>query len=142
MFKQILLPIDLEETELTERAVEIAKDYIERYDSKVTALSVIPDFSMPVVATYFPKDTLKKAHDEICDELTRFIAQRFPDPSKVHCTVGEGSPHKIIVGYAREHEMDLIIMPSRGHDISKVFLGSSTAHVAQRAPCSVLVVRP
>ena len=142
MFKEILLPIDLEETELTSRAIAIAQDLAERYGARITVVTVIPDFSMPVVASYFPKDTIERARKEICIEVEKLIRERFADPSKVRCDVGEGSPHKFIVAYARDKHIDLIVMSSRGHDIGKVFLGSSTTRVVERAHCSVLVVRP
>jgi len=142
MFNNILLPIDLEETELTERAITIAQDIAERYGSTITVVTVIPDFSMPVVASYFPADAIEKARAEICVEVKKLVEKRFRNPSEIKCDVGEGSPHRFIVEYARDKKMDLIVMPSRGHEISKIFLGSSTAHVVNRAPCSVLVVRP
>ncbi|MCG6966035.1 MAG: universal stress protein [Chromatiaceae bacterium] len=142
MFKQILLPIDLEENELTERAIMVAQDIAERYESNITVVTVIPDFSMPVVASYFPADAVERARRDACTEIEKLIKARFRDPEAVRCDVGEGSPHKFIVDYAHDKKIDLIVMPSRGRDISKIFLGSSTTHVVQRAPCSVLVIRP
>lgn len=142
MFKEILLPIDLEETKLTARAIDIAQDMAERYQSTITVVTVIPDFSMPLVASYFPEDAVERARKEACDEIEKLIRANFRNPTAVRCDVGEGSPHRFIVDYARDKHMDLIVMPSRGRDISKIFLGSSTNHVVQNAPCSVLVVRP
>lgn len=141
MFQEILLPIDLEETELTARAITVAQDIAERYRGRITVVTVIPDFSIPLVASYFPADAIEKARADVCGELQRMVQARFHDPASVHCDVGEGSPHRFIVDYARQKNTDLIIMPSRGRDITKVLLGSSTQHVVERAPCSVLVVR-
>ena len=45
-------------------------------------------------------------------------------------------------GHAKKEKVDLIILPATGKDVSKVFLGSSSTHVVERSPCSVLVVRP
>ena len=44
--------------------------------------------------------------------------------------------------YAARHGIDLIIVPSRAKDIGKIFLGSSATQIAERAPCSVMIVRP
>ena len=142
MFKEILLPIDLEETDLTLRAIAIAQDLADRYGAHITVVTVIPDFNMPVVASYFPKDAIERARKEVCVEMEKLVKARFADPDNVHCDVGEGSPHKFIVTYARDKQIDLIVMPGRRRDISKVFLGSSTTHVVERAHCSVLVIRP
>ena len=142
MFKEILLPIDLEETELTGRAIEVAEDLAERYGAKVTALTAIPDFNMSMVASYFPDDAIENAHKEIRAELRKFVDARFQHPAKVQCVVGEGSPHKVIVKYVKKNSIDLIVMPARMRDISKIFLGSNSSNVVNHAPCSVLVVRP
>jgi len=142
MFKAILVPIDLEETELSARAIAVAEDLADHYDAKVTALTAIPDFNSSMVASYFPDDAIKKAHDEICADLKKFIDEHFRNPAKIHCVVGEGSARKVIVKYVIKNEIDLIVIPARKRDIGKVILGSNSAYVVDRAPCSVMVVRP
>jgi nucleotide-binding universal stress UspA family protein len=142
MFKKILIPVDLQETALSIRATTVAQDLAVCYQSKITVLTVIPDFGMPLVANFFPEDAMKQAEREVHAELKRFIAAHFKDPAAIRAEVDGGSPHKIIVAHARREKADLIVLPARGKDISKVFLGSSSTHVVERAPCSVLVVRP
>lgn len=142
MIKQILVPLDMQETRLAERAIAIAQDIAERYAAEITVITVIPDFGMPLVASYFPDDALERAQREVRAELQRFVEGHFRDPAGIRAEVRQGKPHKAVVRYARENATDLIVMPARATDISKVFLGSSTIHVVERAPCSVLVVRP
>ena len=142
MYVKILVPVDLQETKLTERAIQVAQDIAEHYSSSITVMTVIPDFGMPVVASYFPADAMKKAQKEVATELKRFVQSRFRNPADVHYKVAKGSPHKVIVDYARKHDTDLIVLPARAKDIGKLFLGSSSTHVAEQAPCSVLIVRP
>ncbi len=142
MFKEILLPVDLQETELSERAAACARDLAKRYDSNITVLTVIPDYGLPLVASYFPEGALQQAKEDVEEELKKFVTARFDPSASVKSTVGQGSPHKVIVSYIEKHGIDLVIMPSRANDLSKLFLGSSTSHVVDRAKCSVLVVRP
>lgn len=142
MFKEILLPIDLEETELTAQAIAVAQDIADHYGSRITVLTVMPDFGMPLVANYFPDDMMDKARQEIRSELEKLVEARFRDPSAVSIEVGQGSPHREIVNYAEEHGTDVIVMPSRAQDIGKVLLGSCATHVVEHAPCTVLIVRP
>jgi nucleotide-binding universal stress UspA family protein len=142
MYMSILVPVDLQETALTERAIQVARDIADHYSAAITVLTVIPDFGMPMVANFFPADAMTKARKEVEAELERYVAARFKDASKVRSRVVDGSPHKEIVEYAETHDTDLIVLPARAKDISKVFLGSSSTHVAERAPCSVLIVRP
>ena len=142
MFEKILLPVDLQATSLSARAVSIATDIAAHHGSEITVITVFPDFGMPLVASYFPADAMKKAEKQVCDELKRYIAANFEQPDKIKSHVTSGSPHKSVVKYAKEHATDLLILPARAKDISKVFLGSCSTHVVERAPCTVMVVRP
>jgi len=143
MYKKILVPLDLQETALSARATRVAQDIASCYGSRISVLTVIPDFGMPLVANYFPKDAMDQAEQEVHEELKRFVDAHFDKPEKIRAEVdGGGSPHKIIVRHARKEKIDLIVMPATGKDVSKVFLGSSSTHVVERSPCSVLIVRP
>jgi nucleotide-binding universal stress UspA family protein len=142
MYKKILVPLDLQETALSVRATTVAQDIANCYQSSISVLTVIPDFGMPLVANFFPEDALKQAENEVHAELKRFIAAHFKDPSAIRAEIDSGSPHKVIVQHAQKEKFDLIILPATGKDVSKVFMGSSSTHVVERSPCSVLVVRP
>jgi nucleotide-binding universal stress UspA family protein len=141
MFKEILVPIDMEETELSGRAIAVAEDLSDRYGARITALTVIPDFNSSMVASYFPEDAIKKAHEEIFAELRKFVDKHFRQPEQVHCAVKEGSARKTIIRYVKEKEIDMVVMPARKTDISKMILGSNSGYVVEHAHCSVLVVR-
>jgi nucleotide-binding universal stress UspA family protein len=142
MYKKILVPLDLQETALSIRATTVAQDIANCYQSSISVLTVIPDFGMPLVANFFPEDAMQEAENEVHAELKRFIKAHFKDPSAIRAEVDGGSPHKVIVRHAQKEGIDLIILPATGKDVSKVFLGSSSTHVVERSPCSVLVVRP
>ena len=143
MYKEILVPIDVEQTELAERAVAVAEDLGKLYGANITALAAIPDFDAnPMVASYFPDDAGKKAHAEMCAELDRLVQTHFKDPKKVKCEVREGSARKVIVSYVEDHKIDLVVLPARKTDLSKILLGSNSSYVVHHAPCSVLVIRP
>ncbi len=54
----------------------------------------------------------------------------------------EGHPAAAIVGYAEEHDMDLILIGDKGHSkLKKVLLGSVSSAVVQEADCHVMVVK-
>ena len=64
-------------------------------------------------------------------------------PKTVPAVMTSGSPAFAIIDYAREHEIDLIIMGTHGRGTLGHFLmGSVAEHVVRTAPCPVLVVRP
>ncbi len=52
-----------------------------------------------------------------------------------------GDPARAIVNYARQHQVDLIVIGARASSALRRHLGSVSASVAAQAPCSVTVVR-
>lgn len=53
-----------------------------------------------------------------------------------------GNPKSSIVQFAKEKDIDLIVMGSTGKGvIERVLIGSTTSYVVNHAPCNVLVVK-
>lgn len=53
------------------------------------------------------------------------------------------APSQAVVAYAKEHEVDLIVMSRKQKSTLTRWLGGSTSDaVLRNAPCSVLIVRP
>lgn len=56
--------------------------------------------------------------------------------------VRTGEPANVLIDYAVENNIDLIVMGSRGlTDLETLFVGSVTHHVLQRTCCPVLIIR-
>ena len=82
-------------------------------------------------ATATPAETLFDAADELASEHGRTL-----DTALV-----EGRPAEAIVAFAEEHDVDAIVMGSRGRSgVSRVLLGSVAGTVVQDAPVPVTVV--
>jgi len=61
----------------------------------------------------------------------------------VHCEVLFGNEAEMLLHYAQEENVDLIVLGSLGESGIKDFLlGSVARRVASHAPCSVMIVRP
>ena len=55
----------------------------------------------------------------------------------------EGTPFLEIIRYAREHEIDLIVMGTHGRSgLGHVLIGSVAERVVRKSPCPVLTIRP
>lgn len=142
MFKKILVPIDLTEPALADKAMEIAVEQAQQHHADLHVMTVLPGFGMPIVASYFPADAMAKAKKQTEKELQDHAAAKVPRGISVTCTVGEGSPYEQIVKQAKNIEADLIVL--RSHDqrpLAEILLGSCAQKVVEHAPCSVLVVR-
>ena len=141
MFNKILMPIDLQETHLAVKAVKIAIDEARKHGAEIYVMTVMPGFGMPMVASFFPDNAMKKAMKEIGAELKRYLAANFPKDITVHPVITEGNPAERILAQAKTIGADLIIIPSHAQSLGQVFLGSCAAKVVEHATCSVMVIK-
>ncbi|MDA0148589.1 universal stress protein [Vibrio sp. LaRot3] len=143
MYKQILVPVDLNDKGFSDRAVELAVWHAKTSNAEIQLLNVLPGIHMSMVASYFPKDAAQKMKKDVENQLKTFAKQHIPDDviHKVH--IAEGKPYKTILRYADKLGIDLIIMPSHKRSkIDKAVLGSVASKVVQSSPINVLVVKP
>jgi universal stress protein A len=62
--------------------------------------------------------------------------------SNIRFAVEYGAPAEVIIGYAKRHKIDLIVLGSHGaNNISRLLVGSTTETVMRQAPCQVLVLK-
>jgi nucleotide-binding universal stress UspA family protein len=53
-----------------------------------------------------------------------------------------GSPATVIVQFAKDHDMDYIVMPTHGRTgLNRLLMGSVTEEVVRKAPCPVITVK-
>lgn len=82
------------------------------------------------------------APDVACQFAMRNWAQPLKlAPSRLVFHVLPGDPARAIVDYARQHQVDLIVIGAHASSALRRHLGSVSAAVAAQAPCSVTVVR-
>lgn len=141
MFKKILLPIDLEHTEVADKAIQLALEEAERSDAKLYVMTVAPGFGMPLVASFFDDNTVKKAIKEIARHLDNFVKQNIPQKFHAKSIVTEGNPPEQILKQAKVHDIDLIVITSHDSEMEQMLLGSCSAKVVRHSECSVLVVK-
>jgi nucleotide-binding universal stress UspA family protein len=136
----ILVPVDFSAASLP--AYEFGLDLAEQYNARVHLLHVVenattPDFEkFPLVRD--AQDLIAKVKKELVA-----LAQKGGHPVvPVFPEVRIGSPWHEIVQAAREHRIDLIVIPTHGNTGIKHFvLGSVAERVVRAAPCPVLTVR-
>ena len=142
MFRNILVPVDLQEPTLANRAMDIAVQQARQGSAHLYVLTVLPGFGSPLVATFFPADSMKKARAEAEKRLEEYVAAHVPEGVRVTVSVSEGSPYERIMEEAETIGVDLIVMPSHTRKLmDRVLLGSCASRVVEHARCSVLVIR-
>ncbi|WP_070963177.1 universal stress protein [Vibrio sonorensis] len=143
MYKQILVPVDLNEKGFSHKAVELAVWHAKHSNAEVHLLNVLPGIHMSMVATYFPKDAANKMKQDVASQLKQFANEHISEDVVYKVHVAEGKPYATILDFADKLGADLIIMPSHKRSkIDKVVLGSVASKVVQNSPVNVMVVKP
>ncbi|MCG8608972.1 MAG: universal stress protein [Pseudomonadales bacterium] len=144
MFKQIVIPVDLDELAFADKAMSVALRQAEEFNAKLHIISVVPGYGMPMVGSFFPKDAMGKAFKTLKKRLQDYAGETAKSGVKVSSALLEGSkPYKVILKEAKKVGADLIVIPSHNYRrVDKILLGSCTSRVVERAKMSVMVIKP
>lgn len=143
MYKQILVPVDLNDKGFSDKAVELAVWHAKHSKAEVHLLNVLPGIHMSMVASYFPKDAVQNMKSDVEEQLREFAVNHIDEDVVYKVHVGEGKAYSTILDYAEKLGADLIVMPSHKRSkIDKVVLGSVASKVVENSPINVLVVKP
>lgn len=141
MYKHILLPVDLEDAASSAQALEIAVAQAKALGATLHVLTVVPDFGMSVVGSFFPDDFAEKALAETAKSLDAYVGANVPDGVTVQQIVARGRIYDEIIKAADSTKADLIVMSAQRPGVSDYLLGPNAARVARHANQSVLIVR-
>ena len=140
MFKSILVPIDLADTELAKPAIATAATLSKTYNAKVRLLNVLP-MTPVMLAEYVPPDFDVQQRGS-AEEALAIIAKESGLPAdKVSTVVRQGGIYHEVLEEAKVFGCDVIVMSSHRPAMKTYFLGSNAGHMVRYAKCSVLVVR-
>ncbi len=146
-YRNILYCTDYSED--AEVALVYAVDLAQRYGAALHILHVLGSLHryMPTETTEgVPPGEVVEATPELLaraeEELRRRYADRLEGVKDVHFTVAVGTPFVEILRYAREHEVDLIVLGAVGSsEMEPTHYGSTVDQVSRRAHCHVMAVR-
>lgn len=139
MFKSILVPIDLADTDLARPAIATAAT-LAQSGGTVRILNVLP-MTPVMLAEYVPADFDAQQRQTSEEALAIVARESGIDPPRISWVVRQGGIYHEILEEAAEMNADLIVMTSHRPAMRTYFLGSNAGHVVRYAKCSVLVVR-
>ena len=140
MFKSILVPIDLADTDLAKPAIATAAALSQTWSGSVRLLNVMP-MTPVMLAEYVPADFDVQQRETSEEALGNRSARiRYRAGAHLHA-VRQGGIYHEILEEAAAINADLIVMTSHRPAMRTYFLGSNAGHVVRYAKCSVLVVR-
>jgi len=140
---RVLLPTDF--SKFAEPAADYAREFVERFNAELHLMHVL---ETRITTTQFVMGlTIPERAEESEQVATARLKKVFDDQwSRQHSIVystAHGAPYLQIIQYARENNIDLIVMGTHGRTgLPHVFMGSVAERVVQHARCPVLTVRP
>jgi nucleotide-binding universal stress UspA family protein len=143
MYKCILVPVDLADTDLAKPAIQAAVMLANMANSTVRVINVLP-LTPVMLAEYVPPDFETQQRNASEEAIAIIAKETGLEPPRVSSTVRQGGIHQEILEEANAINADLIVMSSHRPSkpgIRTYFLGSNAGHVVRYAKCSVLVVR-
>jgi nucleotide-binding universal stress UspA family protein len=140
MFKRILVPVDLADTDLAKSAIETAVSLSHASGGSIRLLNVLP--TTPVMlAEYVPADFDAQQRQTAEEALAIIAKESGTDAAHITTVVRQGGTYHEVLEEAKTYHADLIVMSSHRPAMRTYFLGSNAGHVVRYAKCSVLVVR-
>src|SRR5450631_4019132 len=140
MFKRILVPVDLADTDLAKSAIETAVSLSRASGGSVRLLNVLP-MTPVMLAEYVPADFDAQQRQTAEEALAIIARESGIDAPRISSVVRQGGIYHEILEEAGAIKADLIVMTSHRPAMRTYFLGSNAGHVVRYAKCSVLVVR-
>ena len=145
MYKKILVAVD--GSEPSEHALNHAVEHSVKWNAELIIVSVVPPISKLVYMGPAPmyidqyKKAARESHQRVLTKSSMKIKNDHP-VIKVETRLEEGRPADIIVEIAKDEDVDLIVMGSRGlGGISGWVLGSTSRHVVETCTKPVLIVK-
>jgi nucleotide-binding universal stress UspA family protein len=136
----ILVPTDFSETSLV--AVTYGSALARAFGARLTLMHVVPDgFGEEIIAAA-TLGMFQIAERSAGVRLQTLLTPQDRRELRAEYVVTTGHPEEEIVGHARTHGTDLIILATRGRSaMAHILEGSVTEKLLRTAPCPVLIVR-
>jgi nucleotide-binding universal stress UspA family protein len=141
---RILVPTDF--SKFSTHALTYAAAFAEKFGAELYLLHVVQNFAMmvPDSVNVMPPigPPIAELTVAVMAALDKTVRDTHLEKLTVHREVREGAAFYEIIQFAKEKDVDLIVMGTHGHSgLVHVLLGSVTEKVVRKSPCPVLTVR-
>ena len=148
MLNKILLATDGSAN--SRKALAFSVEMASRYDAQLYVLHVVPKMEIPLeVIEYLSAEEIDDSPASFyLEKIGQKIIQQSESECKltgcdnVHTVVLRGDPADTIIEFAKDKQMDIIVLGSRGfRGIKGKLLGSVSRKVSHAAECSCIIVK-
>lgn len=143
---RILVPTDF--SDFSKPALAYGCAMAARFDAELHLLHVVPDPAMLVPeAAAFSVESMEAQSDllrvESMKTLNTLPADGWSNGKPVVRETRIGAAFMEIIDYAREQDIDLIVIGTHGRSgLMHVLMGSVAERIVRKSPCPVLTVKP
>lgn len=140
MFKKILVPIDVEYPRTSKAVYDNAADIAKLSGAEIRLVSVMPGFSMPIVASFVTEEMKNEAQKEFKKALKTFTDENCG--KNVTARVLVGKHHDVILKMSEKWGADLIVVyHNHRRKVNEAFSQACAQKIVKNAECSVLRLR-
>ncbi|MBV1903609.1 MAG: universal stress protein [Marinosulfonomonas sp.] len=143
MSTSILCAVDISQPEINNRVLETAAKLAALDGARLDVITVVPDYGMSIVGSYFQQSHHDEAVKEAGKTLNSLVETVLGEEvnKNVRHVVATGSAYEQILNTAKKAKTDLIVVGSHKPELADYLLGPNAARVVRHSTCSVYVVR-
>ena len=143
--KQVLVATDFSEP--SDAACAYGRELAERFGATLHLLHVVQNFPPGAFGTEGYSVIGPELQAQMEDDARRRLGELvtgtdYTGPAARLAVITESSPALAIIGYAKAHGIDMIVMGTHGRGtLAHLIMGSVAERVVRLAPCPVLTVK-
>jgi len=139
----VLCAVDISNPHRDDHVLRMAARLAALDDAQLDVITVVPDYGMSVVGSYFDKDHHPRIEEEARQRLNDLVTDVLGAEAneKVRHVVVTGNAYEEILRVAQADGAGLVVIGAHKPDLRDFLLGPNAARVVRHADCSVMVVR-
>lgn len=139
----VLAAIDLVHPETHGSILKWARLIASQDNAPLAVVTVVPDFGMSIVGSFFDADAEKAALKKAAADLHEAVKSALGSDGHagIQHVVRHGTTYQEILDTATDLDAALIVMGAHKPDFRDYLLGPNAARVARHSPRSVFIVR-
>lgn len=143
MIKSVLCAIDVSNPGEDKTVLEAASRLAGLDNAQLDVITVVPDFGMSMVGSFFDEGHHDKMIDEAKEQLNAQVTDALGADinDKVRHIVVFGKTYQEVLKAAEEAQSSVIVVGAHKPDLAEYLLGPNAARIVRHAKTSVYVVR-
>lgn len=141
--RPVLCAVDISNSDRDHDVLKMAQRLAGLDNAQLDVITVVPDFGMSVVGSFFEEHHHEKAVEEAKHRLNELVESVLGADTNegVRHVVATGNAYEEILNAAEKADAGLIVIGAHKPDFKDYLLGPNAARVVRHSSCSVFVVR-